>query len=123
MNPEVIKNIADRLAAYRSWSSDKEIEKCRLVQYCGPDVAAMDIPLGEIEEGIEGLLGEGFSSTGSALGRSCIFACGSSGSMSLPGNLFQLKSLYGAFLLKRIEFGIARHRRTEDRRREVVTEL
>ena len=60
INPDVTKEIAERLAAYRARSSDQQFQSCRLVQYCGPDVGAIDVPRSEIEAQIEGSVTEGY---------------------------------------------------------------
>jgi hypothetical protein len=60
MNPDVTKEIAKRLAEYRAWSSHQQFQSCRLVQYYGLDVGAIDVPRSEIEAQTEGLLAEGF---------------------------------------------------------------
>jgi hypothetical protein len=50
-----------KLDTYREWFAKRKISNCRLVQFCGVEmIGALDIPLSEIQDRIEGLLCEGF---------------------------------------------------------------
>ncbi len=50
-----------RLQEFREWSRQHRFVRCRLVHYCGPEVAgAVDVPLDEIEGNIRGFVEEGF---------------------------------------------------------------
>ena len=61
MSVEVAYRIEKALAAYRAWSTGQQVRRCRLVQYCGPEmIGAIDIPGSEVEAQIRGLLEEGF---------------------------------------------------------------
>lgn len=63
MVPEVERRIKAKLAAYRKWvTGRKPTGKARLVQYWDDEAspAGLDVPLGEVEQQIEGLVAEGF---------------------------------------------------------------
>ncbi len=50
-----------KLADYRVWSARRKLTGCRLVHYCGIDLAgSQDLPLAEAEARISGLICEGF---------------------------------------------------------------
>jgi hypothetical protein len=58
---EFAEKLHSALAAYRSFSSGRQITSCRLVQYVGADSPnAIDVAIGDIEEQISGCLAEGF---------------------------------------------------------------
>ena len=49
------------VGTFRRWAQGRDVSVCRLVQYVGVDLlGAIDVPLGEVESQIEGLVCEGF---------------------------------------------------------------
>lgn len=53
--------VESRLGAYRNWTDGRDLRNCRLVQYVGVEMlGANDVPLGDVESQIQGLVCEGF---------------------------------------------------------------
>jgi hypothetical protein len=53
--------IESKLDSFHQWVHGRELRSCRLVQYVGVEMlGAIDVPLGEVESQIEGLVCEGF---------------------------------------------------------------
>jgi hypothetical protein len=58
------------MGTFRRWAQGRDVSGCRLVQYVGVDLlGAIDVPLGEVESQIEGLVCEGFLVAWAQLGR------------------------------------------------------
>ena len=61
MNEAFLAKLNAKLEAYREWRAGRDVQAARLVQYCGVElVGALDIPVGDVESRIEGLVCEGF---------------------------------------------------------------
>ena len=56
---QVGQRIATVSQEFNGWLQLGHPQKCRLVQYLGPEHHAMDVPLSEALSQVEGLLGEG----------------------------------------------------------------
>ena len=61
MTEDFRRELDAKLNAYRDWSVSRKLTSCRLVQYCGIELAgAIDVPMNEVEQQIRGLVCEGF---------------------------------------------------------------
>ena len=61
MDDAFCAGLESRLTAFRDWARGRDLSACRLVQYLGVErIGALDVPLGEVETQVTGLVCEGF---------------------------------------------------------------